>query len=142
MRNLIQKFMIFMQGRYGFDTMNKFLAVLSLVLYFLLIITRFILFLWVFRLIIGILLLASFALLIFRFLSHNINKRSAENRAFLKLYNPVKSRVKLSIQKFRDRKEFKYLKCPVCKAQLRVKNKKGMHTVRCPRCGSEFDKKI
>ena len=140
MRNLIQRFMIFMQGRYGTDTLNKFLAGLFLVLWLInLLIMRFFL---VTRLIFYFLELAVLALFIFRALSRNINKRSAENRAFLKVYNPVKSRIKLSIQKFKDRKEFRYLKCPVCKAQLRVKNKKGMHTVRCPRCGSEFDKKI
>lgn len=140
MRNLIQRFMIFMQGRYGTDTLNKFLAGLFLVLWLInLLIMRFFL---VTRLIFYFLELAVLALFIFRALSRNINKRSAENRAFLKVYNPVKSRIKLSIQKFKDRKEFRYLKCPVCKAQLRVKNKKGMHTVRCPRCGSEFEKKI
>ena len=140
MRNLIQRFMIFMQGRYGTDTLNKFLAGLFLVLWLInLLIMRFFL---VTRLIFYFLELAVLTLFIFRALSGNINKRSAENRAFLKVYNPVKSRIKLSIQKFKDRKEFRYLKCPVCKAQLRVKNKKGMHTVRCPRCGSEFDKKI
>ena len=140
MRNLIQRFMIFMQGRYGTDTLNKFLAGLFLVLWLInLLIMRFFL---VTRLIFYFLELAVLTLFIFRALSRNINKRSAENRAFLKVYNPVKSRIKLSIQKFKDRKEFRYLKCPVCKAQLRVKNKKGMHTVRCPRCGSEFEKKI
>jgi VanZ family protein len=46
------------------------------------------------------------------------------------------------IKKFKERKEFKYLKCPYCKAQLRVKNQKGSHGVRCPKCRSEFKVKI
>ena len=32
--------------------------------------------------------------------------------------------------------------CPACKAQLRVKNQKGEHGVRCPKCRYEFKVKI
>lgn len=138
MRNFIQRFMIFMNGRYGTDTLNKFLFALFIVLW----IANIFVFNLVARSIIWLIELLILALSIFRSFSRNINKRSAENRKFLKYYNPVKSWVKLSIRKFKDRKEYRYLKCPICKSQLRVKNKKGVHTVRCPRCGSEFDKKI
>lgn len=138
MRNLIQRFMIFMQGRYGTDTLNKFLFALFIVLW----IVNIFIFNLLARNIIWLIELLIIALVMFRSFSRNINKRSAENRMFLKYYNPVKSLVKLNILKFKDRKEYKYLKCPVCKSQLRVKNKKGNHTVHCPRCGSEFDKKI
>ena len=138
MRNLMQRFMIFMQGRYGTDTLNKFLSVLFIVLWFVSIFV----FNFVARSIIRLIELLILAIIIFRSLSRNINRRSAENREFLKYYNPVKSWSKLSIRKFKDRKDYRYLKCPVCESQLRVKNKKGVHTVHCPRCGSEFDKKI
>ena len=60
----------------------------------------------------------------------------------MRIFDSVKNWFTLTQKKFRDRKDFRYIKCPVCKAQLRVKNKKGNHVVRCPRCGSEFDKKI
>lgn len=138
MRNLIQRFMIFMNGRYGTDTLNKFLFALFIVLW----VINIFVFNLAARSIIRLIELVILALSMFRSLSRNINKRSAENRKFLKYYNPAKSWIKLSIRKFKDRKEYRYLKCPVCKSQLRVKNKKGIHTVRCPRCGSEFDKKI
>lgn len=138
MRNLMQRFMMFMQGRYGTDTLNKFLFVLFLIIWF---VNIFVFNIWA-RSIIWLIELLIIAATLFRSFSRNINKRSAENRTFLKYYNPVKSFVKLSILKFKDRKEYRYLKCPVCKSQLRVKNKKGNHTVHCPRCGSEFDKKI
>lgn len=138
MRNFIQRFMIFMQGRYGTDALNKFLFGLFIVLW----IVNIFVFNRLARSIILLVELLIIVLTMFRSFSRNINKRSAENRVFIKYYNPVKSRIKLSILKFKDRKEYKYLKCPVCKSQLRVKNKKGNHTVRCPRCGSEFDKKI
>ncbi|MCH5297567.1 MAG: zf-TFIIB domain-containing protein [Ruminococcus sp.] len=138
MRNLIQRFMIFMQGRYGTDTLNRFLFVLFIVLW----LVNIFVFNFVARNIIWLIELLIIALTLFRSFSRNIYKRSAENRKFLKYYNPVKSWVKLNIRKFKDRKDYRYLKCPICKSQLRVKNKKGIHTVHCPRCGSEFDKKI
>lgn len=138
MRNLLQKFAIFMQGRYGTDTLNNFLTVLLFVLWFINI------FVFSLRasLVLSLIQTAIFALILFRALSRNITKRSAENRKFLVVYNPAKKRVMLTWKKFRDRKDFRYIKCPVCKAQLRVKNKKGTHTVCCPRCKSEFEKKI
>ncbi len=138
MRQLMQRLAIFMQGRYGTDTLNNFLCVLFFVLW----IINIFVFNTTASLVIDLLQLALLALILFRSLSRNITKRSAENRKFLPIYNSVKSWFKLTWSKFRDRKDFRYLKCPMCKAQLRVKNKKGMHTVRCPRCGSEFDKKI
>lgn len=138
MRGLMQKFAMFMQGRYGTDKLNNFLFILFLVLW----VINIFVFNRLASLVIDILQLLVIALFIFRSLSRNINRRSAENRKFVPVYDAVTGWFKLCWKKFSDRKEYKYLKCPVCKTQLRVKNKKGTHTVRCPRCGSEFEKKI
>lgn len=138
MRGLMQKFANFMQGRYGTDKLNNFLFVLFIVIW----IVNIFVFNFYATLVLDVLQLAVIALFVFRSLSRNITKRSAENRKFAPVYDAVVGWFKLSWKKFRDRKEYKYLKCPVCKAQLRVKNKKGTHTVRCPKCGSEFEKKI
>ena len=138
MRGFLQRIAIFMQGRYGNDKFNSFLYIVFLVLWFINI------FVWnrTASLVIDLLMLAVLVYTLFRALSRNINKRSLENRTFTKIFDNVKSWFTLTQKKFRDRKDFRYIKCPVCKAQLRVKNKKGNHVVRCPRCGSEFDKKI
>lgn len=138
MRNLMQKFAVFMQGRYGNDKLNNSLFVLFFVLW---IINVFV-FAPIPSLIIDFFEFAIIGITIFRSLSRNITKRSAENRAFLPFYNAVTGWFKLTYKKIRDRKEYRYLKCPICKAQLRVRNVKGKHRVRCPKCGSEFDKKI
>ena len=134
----MNKFMRFMQGRYGFDTLNGFLFVLALLVHIANI------FVWGY--IPSIVLYAvSTALMgwaIFRSLSRNINMRSRENRIFRKAYDPVKKWALFQIRKFRERKDFKYIKCPACKAQLRVKNQKGQHGVRCPKCRYEFKVKI
>ncbi|HCA04372.1 MAG TPA: hypothetical protein DEO32_00590 [Ruminococcaceae bacterium] len=138
MMNLFQRFSAFMRGRYGFDTLNKVLAGAVFVIY---IINLFV-FNNVAHIVLLIINILVIALLIFRMLSRNITKRSAENRAFLKFYEPLKNRIKFAIRRFKDRKDYRYRKCPACKATLRVKNKKGTHTVRCPRCKYEFKTKI
>lgn len=134
----MNKFMRFMQGRYGFDTLNGFLFILALLVHIANI------FVWGY--IPSIVLYAvSTALMgwaIFRSLSRNINMRSRENRIFRKAYDPVKKWALFRIRKFKERKDFKYIKCPACKAQLRVKNQKGQHGVRCPKCRYEFKVKI
>ncbi|MBQ1453965.1 MAG: hypothetical protein IIZ23_08340 [Ruminococcus sp.] len=134
----MNKFMRFMQGRYGFDTLNGFLFILALLVHIANI------FVWGY--IPSIVLYAvSTALMgwaIFRSLSRNINMRSRENRIFRKAYDPVKKWALIRIRKFKERKDFKYIKCPACKAQLRVKNQKGQHGVRCPKCRYEFKVKI
>lgn len=138
MMNFFQRLQMFMQGRYGLDTLNKFLIGLSLVLYFV----NIFVFDRLAHFIILLVIVAVYALLIFRALSRNINRRSAENRAFLKVYDPAKAWVKFNIRRFKDRENYRYRKCPTCKAVLRVKNKKGVHTVRCPKCNYEFKTKI
>ena len=119
MQNFFQKIAAFMQGRYGMDSLNVFLLALDFILWF---VNHFIFFRTV--------------------LSRNITMRSKENRSFCKIYEPAKKRVQLLWRQFRERDTYRYLKCPSCKAQLRVRAIKGKHNVRCPKCGSEFEKKI
>lgn len=138
MRNFFEKFMMFMQGRYGMDSLNGFILVLSFVIWTV----NIFVFNRLAHYIIMVVQLLLVALFIFRMLSRNVTMRSAENRRFQKVYEPVKNRVQLTYKRIRDRKDYRYLKCPVCKAQLRVKNIKGRHNVRCPKCRSEFEKKI
>ena len=134
MRNFFEKFMMFMQGRYGMDSLNGFILVLSFVIWTV----NIFVFNRLAHYIIMVVQLLLVALFIFRMLSRNVTMRSAENRRFQKVYEPVKNWVQLTYKRIRDRKDYRYLKCPVCKAQLRVKNIKGRHNVRCPKCRSEF----
>ena len=138
MRNFFEKFMMFMQGRYGMDSLNGFILVLSFVIWTV----NIFVFNRLAHYIIMVVQLLLVALFIFRMLSRNVTMRSAENRRFQKVYEPVKNWVQLTYKRIRDRKDYRYLKCPVYKAQLRVKNIKGRHNVRCPKCRSEFEKKI
>ncbi|MGN0488661.1 MAG: MJ0042-type zinc finger domain-containing protein [Ruminococcus sp.] len=137
MRNFLYKIQVFMQGRYGNDELNITLLVVALILA---LVSRFTY--GIARLILTILELALLCIMIFRIFSRNIYKRSYENRKFLPVYTAVTGWFKLTYKRFRDGKTHRYYKCPQCKAQLRVKNIKGEHTIRCPKCGNSFKKKI
>lgn len=126
MKNFLYKIAQFMQGRYGTDQLNNSLLVLWLVLAFINMFAR----LWV----ISIIELILVALYFYRALSKNIYKRGYENRKFLPVYNAVTNFFILQYKKIKDFKTHRYVKCSYCKAQLRVPNKKGKHTVRCPKC--------
>lgn len=138
MQNFLQKVMIFMQGRYGSDQLNISILVVVLVLN----LVNVFVFNFIASLVISLIGYALIVFAVFRMLSRNIERRRAENTAFLPVYNAVTGWFKLTVKKIRERKEYRYVKCPVCKAQLRVRNVKGKHTVRCPRCSNEFKKKI
>lgn len=138
MRRFLERFAYFMQGRYGNDALNNFIAVSFLIIWAV----NIFVFNFTATIVLDLIMLGLIALMLFRSFSKNINARLLENRRFLKIFNAVKSFFTLNQKKFRERKEFKYIKCPHCKAQLRVKRQKGNHTVRCPRCKSEFKTKI
>ena len=120
----------FMTGRYGGDQLSLALLVLS------------VLFALVARLV-GLPLLAAIGYVplgfcIFRMLSKNIQKRSMENYKFSMLISPVYAWFKRIQSRIAESKTHKFLKCPDCKAELRVPKGKGKLIVTCPKCGKEF----
>lgn len=121
-----------MAGRYGVDQLNKALlwgylicALLAIALEPFYLVALAIL-VWMF----------------FRIFSKNIYKRQAENQKYLQFYGKINSRLALQRKKFAERKTHRYRTCPYCKATLRLPNKKGKHTVCCPKCRKDFEVKI
>ena len=88
---------------------------------------------------------AVYVLAIMRMLSRNTVKRSAENRYYLdktmQLRNKT-TRIRKSIahrrNRFKNRKQYRYFKCPNCKSWLRVPRGKGQVKVTCGNCGHRF----
>lgn len=136
--SFLQRILQFMAGRYGFDTLNGFMLGLALAVG----IANWFVWALIPSLILHGVELVLVGLVIARALSRNINMRALENRRFRSVYDPVKRWFQLQIKKFKERKDYKYLKCPYCKAQLRVRNQKGEHGVRCPKCKDSFKVKI
>lgn len=134
MRNILNKIVQFMNGRYGNDALNMTLLAVWVILEIIWTFSRN----WV----VGILVLIVIALMVYRSFSKNIQKRMYENRQFLKMVGFFKRNFRLMGKMWKDRKTHRYIKCPYCKAQLRVKNIKGEHKVHCPSCGEDFKKNI
>ena len=89
--------------------------------------------------------LLAYALLlyaVFRFMSRNVAKRREEDLKYTEFVSGIKSRFADVRNRSADRKVHVYRTCPGCGAKLRLPRKKGKHTVRCPKCGKNFDTKI
>lgn len=75
---------------------------------------------------------------LFRVFSRNLEKRRAENAAFLqKVWWPVK-RWFDSGRRQRMDKDHKYFTCPHCKTVCRVPVGKGKIVITCPKCGCQI----
>ena len=130
--NFIRKFMY---GRYGMDQFSFALVILSIILTLLFNILNLFFDIYWFLFLDWIPLIWAF----FRILSKNIQKRRIENEKFLLFWNPIKSKFFLYIEKIKNRKQYKYLKCPKCKTNLRVPRLGGKKiTVTCKMCKTEF----
>ena len=134
MGTLKNKILRFFSGRYGLDSFGYFLLIVYAVLCIL-------------NAIFGFLPLQVLTVLIafysfWRMFSRNYYKRSAENRKFQNIRFKIKTEIKLFFDKIRYSKTSRCRKCKHCKAIIKLPNKKGKHTVRCPKCSNLFDVKI
>lgn len=127
-----EKFVRFMQGRYGTDQMNRFLSIVAIIL---LVLSVFgIPFMY-------ILALALLVWVYFRTFSRNIYKRSAENQKYLTYEWKVKNFWGRKKNEFSQRKVYHIYKCPKCRQKLRVPRGRGKIMITCRKCGTEFMKK-
>lgn len=123
----------FMEGRYGVDYLGNFTLYTGLGLSLL------DMFLGT-----GILGMAGFALYVitlFRMFSRNREKRMAENRKYVMLTSDWKKKFRQFRLRLKNSKQYKYFKCPNCKALLRLSRGCGQVHVTCARCKHEFDQK-
>ena len=125
----------FMNGRYGMDKLNLFLLLLSAGLVITLrIVSMFIGFYWMS--LFGF-IPAVFALI--RALSRNIQKRRIENERFMKFWSGMIRFFRSIPQFFRDRKQYKYFRCPKCRTKLRVPRMGGKTLeITCRSCHEKF----
>lgn len=140
MRNFLMKVSEFMRGRYGNDKLNTFIWIVAGILYVVNLFLRIFFFVRTPVLILIVLALATIAIL--RSLSTNITKRMYENNRFLSIFGAVSGFFKRQHMKIRDFKTHRYVSCPYCKAQLRLKKRTGVQHIHCPRCDKDFKKNI
>ncbi len=131
-----EKFIRFMQGRYGSrgtDDFSKFLLGLCFVFILLNLIFR--------NSIWNTLALLILFYCYFRLFSKNFSKRYEENQRYLVLKNKVTYKFSRQKSELAQRKTHHIYKCPSCKQKIRVPKGKGNIIVTCPKCKTEFQKR-
>ena len=133
MNRFKEKFMQFMYGRYGIDTLGKWTVGLGLAI----------------MLIAGWtsnskLSLLSWVLIIYsyyRMFSRNISKRSSENYAYLQKTERIRAWFDKMKRRIVQSREYHIYKCPSCGQKIRVPRGKGKICITCPKCRKEFEKR-
>ncbi len=124
----------FMAGRSGNDQLNRALNIVTLVM--------LVLSLFLGRTIIGslawILALASLAWSTIRTFSRNLPKRQRENAAYLARTRKLREGVRGVRDRFAQRKDYRFFRCPSCRTWLRVPRGKGKLNITCRQCGERF----
>lgn len=133
MGNMGEKLRRFFAGRYGMDSLNKLLLVLSFII-------LVVMWIWPVR-IMSLLFLIVMVLVYFRCFSRNIPARYNENQKYLNLTRGIRNKCRKWKTKYQLRKTYRFFKCPKCKQQIRVPKNKGKIRISCPKCGESFVKK-
>ncbi len=130
----------FFQGRYGPDPYTRFLSFFSLGLLILSLCLKSA----ADGRVSSALFFVALALLVwtyFRTLSRNIPRRQSENERYLAAKARVTGWFAFNRDRFRQRKEYAFFRCPGCKQTVRVPRGKGKIRITCRRCGYTFEKK-
>ncbi len=133
-----QKLAQFMYGRRGTDDFSRFLVIAALVLIILS---------WIFskvgvvKSLFYLLGLAALVYSCFRIMSRNIYKRQQENSWYLKKRAAVKRWFRSLRDRWQQRKDYRFFRCPSCHTLLRVPKNKGKLLLTCRKCGNRFERK-
>ena len=117
----------FMYGRYGADSLNKWLLIFAVVLMLVGGLGSRYLAPWMAAF--GTLAYVPLIWSMFRMYSRNIEARRRENAAFLRFFSRLTD------------KQYRYFRCPGCRQVVRVPRGKGKINIRCPKCSRQFIKK-
>lgn len=128
-----EKIMRFMYGRYGIDSLGRFLIGVSGVCFIISLFFRKSPFYTL-----GLLLLFY---VYFRMFSRNIYKRSAENQDFLQRTAKIRGWFEKQKYTFKQLKTHHIYRCPTCKQKIRIPRGKGKIEIRCPKCNTTFVKR-
>ncbi len=132
-----ERFIRFMQGRYGIDQLSKTILVVGLII---VLVSAFL----GNRPIALILYFIGWFFVIycyFRAFSRNVSKRYSENQTFLAKTYGIRKFFQKQKNMWQQRKVYHIYTCPSCKQKIRIPKGKGKIEVRCPKCGTTFIKK-
>lgn len=133
-----EKFIKFMEGRYGVDGFARFTMRVALVC---IVASVF------FRngsttgAILNTVGLAAIIYTYFRMLSRNIQKRYAENQKYLSMTAKIRQWFRKEKNMMEQRKTHHIYTCPSCGQKIRIPRGKGKIEIDCPKCHTKFIKK-
>lgn len=130
-----QKLAKLMYGRYGSDQYSRFLNIFAMLL---LVVSLFLG--QTARSFIMVVVLALLIYVWFRFFSKSIPARRQENTKYLTQKAKITDFFMLRHDMWQQRKEYRFFKCPSCKAVMRVPKGKGKMRIICKKCGTAFEK--
>lgn len=76
-----------------------------------------------------------------RVFSRNIYKRQKENAWYLQKKNAVVRWFRSLKDRWQQRKDYKFFRCPSCRTLLRVPRNRGKLLLTCRKCGNRFERK-
>lgn len=135
-----EKFMKFMEGRYGVDGFARFTMGVALVC---IVVSIFFHNESTMGALLNTLGLAAIIYTYFRILSRNISKRYAENQKYLSMTAKVRQRFNREKSIMAQRKTHHIYTCPSCGQKIRIPRGSGKKVeIDCPKCHTKFIKKI
>lgn len=133
MEKFRNKFISFMIGRNGVDSLYKATIAVYVVMAVINLFAR--------STVLSVIMWALFFWSMFRCFSKNVYKRNRENTAYLQLREKLSKKLRMTKTMLID-KEHCYRKCTRCKTYLRLPRRSGEHTAVCPKCGEKISVKI
>lgn len=133
-----QKLARFFYGRNGVDALYYFNFAVFLTVAIVRVFTRSIVVAIVLYIVEALLIF----ILVFRMLSRNLAKRRRENAVFLRIFKATGDFFKLTFNRIRYIKKYRYRTCKSCRAVLRLPVRRGTNTVTCPRCRKKMQVKV
>jgi hypothetical protein len=130
LRNLGQRFAAFMSGRTGSDQLGLACIVCSLVLQLATALTGLS--------VLAVLSMFAYGYSIFRIFSRKSYKRQQENDRFAAWWANVRTKTVQLWKRLKLMRQYKYFKCPQCKALLRMSRGAGEKEICCPKCQNRF----
>ena len=131
-----QKLLQFMYGRRGVDEFSRATLILAIAAFVLSCIFKGIL-----SSLFWLIAVASIVYSYYRVLSRNIYKRQQENEWYLQKKNVFKNWLASLKDRWNQRKDYRFFRCPSCRALLRVPKNKGKLLLTCRKCGNRFERK-
>lgn len=131
-----QKIAQFMYGRRGMDEFSLFLLIAAVVLGLI-----GSMFGGILRSLFSLVEMVGLVYCYIRVFSRNIYKRQQENAWYLRKKKAVVRWFRSVKDRWQQRKEYKFFRCPSCRTLLRVPKNKGKLLLTCRKCGNRFERK-